>query len=422
MNRLHVIGGGVAGLACAVRAALAGAQVALYEGAGHAGGRCRSFKDDVLGCTIDNGSHLMLSAYGATLAYLSDIGARERITEIAPAAFPFVDLRDGRRWRVQPGAGRLPLWLLAPHRRVPGSSVLDYLKVLRLARARPDATVADVLGTGGSLYELLWQPLCRAALNTDPREASARLFWAVVSETLLKGEPACRPILFLHGLSPALVDPALALLAAHRAEVRFQARLRGLEWRGGRVVGLRFPEGTLRVAHEDKVVLAVPPDACAELWPEASIPTGSRAIVNAHFRLAEPAELPWGSPFVGLVGGASEWAFVRDGVLSVTISAAEDYVDRPAHDLANTLWVEMARLLGRSAGQVPPWRVIKEKRATFAQTPADAARRAGATTSLENLFVAGDWTETGLPATIESAVRAGFRAAELALHGREASA
>ena len=412
MATVHVIGAGLAGLACALRAALAGASVVIYEAAGHAGGRCRSFRDDSLGCLIDNGSHMLMGANEATRTYLADIGSADGVTEIAPASFPFHDLASGERWRIKPTPGPLPLWILSPDRRVPGTGARDYLAAIRLARAHPVDTVADCLDDGNPLFERMWQPLCRAALNTDARAASARLLWSLLRATFAKGEAACRPLFFHNGLSPTLIDPALAVLAGLGAEIRMKARLRGISWTEGRATSLHFAEGRLRIEPDDAVVLAVPPEVCAELWPDVDVPQDHRPIVNAHFLLDEPAELPWGSPFLGIIGGESQWLFARGDVLSVTISAAERLVDRPAWELANLLWSEAAQVLGRNVGRVPPWRVIKERRATFAQTPAELGRRASTVTGLRNLFIAGDWTDTGLPATIESAVRSGFAAAQ----------
>jgi squalene-associated FAD-dependent desaturase len=414
MATVHIVGGGLSGLSAAVRAARSGVNVVLYEAAGHAGGRCRSFQDDGLGCLIDNGNHMLLGGNHGTKTYLAEIDVADAITEIAPAAFPFIDLATGERWRLQPGSGLLPIWLLDPDRRVPGAPLVDYLGFARLARASASATVAECVGTTSPLYERLWQPICRAVLNTDASEGSARLVWRVICETFVKGEAACRPLFFHRGLSPALVDPAIRTLDARGCEVRLKARVRGLSWRDGRVTTLRFAEGLLRLASGDCVILAVPPEATKELWPEIEVPQETRAIVNAHYRVDERVALPWGLPILGLLGGDAQWVFARDSLLSVTISAADRLIDRPAWELANQLWSEVARALQRNVGRLPPWRIIKERRATIAQTPAEVARRPKAETALENLFVAGDWTDTGLPATIEGSIRSGVHAAELA--------
>jgi len=411
MATVHVIGAGLAGLSCALPLAQAGASVVIYEATRHAGGRCRSFHDDSLGCMIDNGSHMLMGANDATRTYLGKIGSIDGITEVAPARFPFHDLASGDRWRLMPTPGALPLWLLSQNRRVPGTRARDYLDVFQLARAHADDTVADCLDNSNPLFERMWQPLCRAVLNTDARTASAQLLWSMMRATFVKGEATCRPLFFHNGLSPTLIDPALTLLNDLGAQIRMKARLRNIGRSEGRTTSLHFAEGSLRVGLNDAVVLAVPPEVCAQLCPEIEVPQDHCPIINAHFLLNEPAALPWGSPFLGIIGGASQWLFARSNVLSVTISAAERLVDRPAWELANLLWSEAAKALGRDDKRVPPWRVIKERRATFAQTPTELGRRASTVSGYQNLFIAGDWTDTGLPATIESAVKSGFAAA-----------
>jgi squalene-associated FAD-dependent desaturase len=420
MAMVHIVGAGVAGLSCAVKLIEQGRDVAIYETAAHAGGRSRSFMDDSLGCLIDNGSHMLMGGCEATREYLSLIGSSRMVTEVAPASYPFLDLATGERWRLRPNGGRIPLWLLSSDRRVPGSTLSDYKDVLNIARAGPGHSVAERVDAGGVLYDRLWQPLSRAVLNTDASDGSAAMLWRMMRETLLRGEAASRPFFFHRGLSPALVDPALKKLADHGMDIRMKARLRGLGWYDFQANALVFSEGRLRVAPEDSVVLAVPPDICADIWPEVVVPTQSRAIVNAHFRLDQAIELPWGSPFLGLVNAESQWLFMRENILSVTISAADRLVDQPAWELANMLWTEIARVLDHNLGRVPPWRIIKERRATFAQTPDQIALRPRAETSLRNMFVAGDWTDTGLPATIEGAVKSGFNAARLVLEGKQA--
>jgi hypothetical protein len=134
-----------------------------------------------------------------------------------------------------------------------------------------------------------------------------------------------------------------------------------------------------------------------------------RAIVNAHFRIDPPAGLP---PILGLVNATTEWLFAFPGRLSVTISAADRLLDVAREELATTVWREVAQVTGLP-NTLPPWQIVRERRATFAATPAEDARRPAAETGWRNLVLAGDWTQTGLPATIEGAIRSGNRAADL---------
>lgn len=409
-GRVHVVGAGLAGLAAAVSLARAGRAVTLYESSDHAGGRCRSFFDAELGCRIDNGNHLLLAGNTAAMAYLAMSGAPDTVEGPDAAILPFVDLATGERWRLRPGSGRVPWWVLCPGRRVPGTRPRDYLSVLRLRHAEPEATVAGVLDPQSVLYRRLWQPFAVAALNTAAETGSAALFAQVVAETLGRGGAACRPLVPREGLSESFVDPALTVLLKAGAEIRFGARLRGLELSGNRLVRLDFEGGAVMPEDGDDIVLAVPGAVAGRLVPGLVVPDDYAPIVNAHYRVAAPPETP---PFTGIVGGTAEWVFSKREVLSVTVSAADALADRPAEELAARLWADVARVCALPAAPMPPTRIVKERRATFRATPAQVRRRPRAATHWNNLVLAGDYVDTGLPATIEGAIRSGFAAAEL---------
>ena len=407
---VHVVGAGLAGLACALRLADAGRRVALYEAARMAGGRCRSYFDASLGLTIDNGNHLLLSGNTAARDYARRIGASDALVGPDECAFDFLDARTAERWTLRPNASRIPWWVFVADRRVPGTGPLDYLDAGKLLFAKDGATIGDTMRCHGPLWEKLWRPVLLSALNTEPEEASATLAGAVLRETLAAGGDACRPMVAKGGLGDAFIEPALRTLRAKGVEPRFGARLRDIAFEESRVAALRFGDAEVTLEKGDAVVLATPPWIAQELLPGLVAPDDFRAILNAHFKIAPPPGQPL---LLGMIGTLTEWLFAFDDRLSVTISGADRLIDESREALAEKIWAEVSAATGLPAAP-PPWQIVKEKRATFAATPAQEKRRPDAKTRWDNLWLAGDWTNTGLPATIEGSIRSGDRAAELA--------
>ena len=408
---VHIIGAGISGLSAAVRLANANFKVHVHEATQQAGGRCRSYFDAATNLTIDNGNHLLLSGNRHAIAYARSIGTEAGLVGPKRAQFPFVDLTTGQRWQLDLGDSRLPLWVFNASRRVPDTGLFDYLALTPLIWAAPGRLVGDAIPCDGTLYQRLVQPLLLAALNVDPPEGSAGLAGAVVRETLLAGGQACRPLIARDGLSAVLVEPAIELLQGKGASVQFGHELREFSLAAGRVGELKFGSDTVAIAPGDAVIMAVPPRPAASLLPGLKTPTKFRAIVNAHFRFDPPKDMP---PLIGVVGGLVEWLFAFPQRLSVTISNGDRLVDMPREELAQAIWRDICKA-SRVQGELPPWQIVRERRATFEATPEQNALRPGAATAYRNLFLAGDWTDTGLPATIEGSVRSGNRAADLVL-------
>lgn len=411
-RRIHVIGAGMAGLAAATALAERGERVVLYEAARFAGGRCRSYHDATLDCRIDNGNHLLAAGNHAAMAYLARIGASDTLTGPSRAVFPFIDLVSGAAWNLRLNNSRLPVWIFRRAARVPDSRARDYLALRRLDRAGPDDLVQALMGDLDPLYERLIEPLAIAALNTKPAEGSAALLGAVLRETIGRGGAAAIPRYPKLGLSESLVDPALAFLRGRGAELRFGARIQALGVENNTITRLTGSATDEPVRTGDQVILATPPWIAAELLPGLIVPDQHEAILNVHFRAGIP---PGPSGFYGLLGGAAEWVFEKNDVVSITISAANDKVDRDADALALEVWSDLRRAFGLPR-TMPAYRVVKEKRATFAATPAQLSRRPATTpvingAMIHNLGLAGDYTATGLPATIEGAIRSGEAAA-----------
>ncbi|HJR56206.1 MAG TPA: hydroxysqualene dehydroxylase HpnE [Rhizomicrobium sp.] len=414
-GRAYVIGGGMAGLAAATALAKRGVAVELFEAGPQAGGRCRSYFDPTIGSVIDNGNHLVLSGNRAVMGYLARIGATKGQMPVLAgpdhAVVDFVDLRDDKSWRLQLSDGIVPAWIFSDSKRVPGTHVKDYAAYAPLLWANKSQTIGQAVKERGVLWRRLMHPFLLSALNTEPEEGSAALAGSVLRQSLVRGGHASRPRIAHPTLAAAFVDPALAYLESKGAKVNLSTRLRGFTIAGRAARALEFSDAVIPTGMKDAVILAVNAPVAQDLLPGLKAPNDFRAIVNAHFKIVPPSGA---SPMLGVIGGTAEWIFTFHDRISVTISGADAIVDEERESLAVRIWEDVRKALNLDV-PLPPWQIVKEKRATFAATPAQDALRPGPRGPIRNVILAGDWTQTGLPATIEGAIRSGDTAARLAL-------
>lgn len=415
--RVHVIGAGLAGLSAAVALTAAGRQVLIHEGSPKAGGRCRSYHDEALDRRIDNGNHLILSGNAAVLSHAEQIGAAHRLEVMPEAAFPFADLQTGGRWTVR--VPRTPLGSLRAEARPPGVTAGAALAgVAGLLAAGPRSTVGQAVRRRDAMWSSFWEPMATAVLNMAPEKGSAALLRAALLRSFFRGAAACRPVLAPEGLGAALIDPAVEWVRMRDGEIRYRAPLQGIEDEGGRAVALRFGGEAVALEPGDGVVLAVSPATLAAILPDLPQPRVGPAILNAHFRVP-PLAARAAPPLLGLLGAQAQWVFRRGDVLSVTISDAEAsrVWGMPKDAALDLLWSEVAQALELGGVQPLGRRLLRERGATFDQSPEGAMLRPAARTPLANVVLAGDFVRTGLPATLEGAVISGRRAAKLLLQG-----
>ncbi len=360
----HVIGAGLSGLAAAIRLSERNERVVVHEAMQQAGGRARSYYDASTDLVIDNGNHLLLSGNHAAMSYARALGSQAGLVGPPQADFAFMDFASGKRWTLSMNDGRVPWWIFDAKRRVPDSTFMDYVRLAPLVWAGKDKAVGDAIACKGPVYDRLAHPLLLAALNIDPPQGSAALAGAIIRETLLAGGRACRPLI-ARGLTEVLIDPALRLLEKRGAEVFFGHQLRALDLRDGKAQALDLGADRIALDPGDAVIVAVPPWTAPSLVPGLSAPTQYRAIVNAHFRIAPPKDFP---PMIGLINATVEWIFAFPDRLSVTISGADRLLDQSREELAALIWREVAQVAGITA-DLPPWQVVRERRATFAATP-----------------------------------------------------
>lgn len=433
MNGVAVVGAGWAGLAAATRLRQAGRAVRIYEAAAAPGGRARRIDHPGLGLRIDNGQHILLGAYTATLALM-------RSLNVDPAhALLAQDLAlrsaDGglslRFWPLPPPLHRLGV--LLGSRGLGGWQGRRHLArvfgALDPDRVDPSTTVSDWLAgldCPPGLMTALWEPLCLAAMNTPAQAAQARLFVRVLADSLGAGPAASRILIPRDGLHELWPARACALLG----DALRRRRVRTIEpgpAGGWRVDGEPHESVILAVpAPETRRLLAPLPEAAAFLdgWTDPA----HSAIGTLTLRLARPWES--GHPMLLLRDDPArdawgQWLFDRGAsarsdvdrrLVHVVIGAADRYAGRdPARIAAGVI----AQVRAQAAGSLPPLpeieahALVTERRATFDAVP--GLRRPGAITPWPGLLLAGDWTDTGYPAVLEGAVRSGLRAADAIL-------
>jgi len=397
---VHVVGAGLAGLACATKLAEAGMPVTLYEAAPHAGGRCRSYPDPVLGRIIDNGNHLLLRANRQALSYIERL---QSIRAFHPYGhyYTMIDLHSGHEWQTHPPF--LP----------EGFALQDFCRFLRLMLARRYHRVSDIFPAHTTLFRQFIEPLCTAALNTHPDHASATMFRHLLWRLIRPG--AAHYLRVRTTLGDALIDPALDYLSSKHASIHFSHRLSAIHTDDKRVTRLQFGRQQIALHAEDRVIFALPPEAVSTLLP-LTVPEQFNPIVNGHF-LYETAGSSVPSQLRGVIGSAVQWIFVGDGIISTTTSDAEHSPLRGLSQeaIAETLWRDTCRALRLGRHPLPKHRIITEKRATLAATPSTLHQRPPADTPYRNLRLAGDWLESPLPATIEAAIQSGHAAADWCL-------
>lgn len=445
MQQVVVIGGGFAGLDAATRLAAAGARVTLLEKRGQLGGRAYSVTDETTGEVIDNGQHLFMGCYRATLDFLTRIGTDGKLRFQERQRIAFVDPSSGKQSQLSSPNLPPPLSLFAGLVGFSSLSWRDKIASIKVAaaiqlpsRVAPAANEhesvdgwLDRLGQSAAARRAFFHPLALATLNDDPRTASAKLFETVLREAFFGSREDARLAMARVGLSDLYVDDARAWLQARNAVVRLDAAVEKIEISGGRVRGVVLRGGESIAS--DAVIAALPPTALLALvdpalregntWFGGLERLQPSPIVSLHLwldRLVTDEEM------IGVVDSPLHWIFNRNRLttvkdptashLSLVVSAARALIDRPSDEIVQLLVSELRRSLPAAReAKVRHARVIKERDATIAHPAGGEGLRPRCQSPIAGLFAAGDWVRTGLPATIESAVRAGDEAARLAL-------
>jgi squalene-associated FAD-dependent desaturase len=430
-----VVGGGLAGLAAAVACADAGAEVTLLESKSWLGGATASFTRD--GMTIDTGQHVFLRCCTEYRGFLDRIGATGG-TELQPRMDIPVLAPGHRPARLRRSNLPPPLHLASALAGYPFLSPTDKLRAARaslaIRRVDPRDPTADAVtfgswlkrhGQSAAAVRYLWDLFGLPTLNLPADQASLALAAKVFRTGLLESKDAADVGVPTIPLSELHAGPAARALISAGATVRAGVRVRGVSAGPGGRLTVAIDDGSVDA---DVVIVAVPHDRVAELLPAEAVPGADRfaslgvsPIVNVHVVYDRPV---MGWRFAAAVDSPVQWVFDRTSAagldrgqyLAVSLSGAQDLVDRPVEWFRATFVPALAALLPRAReATVERFLVTRERAATFAQVPGTAALRPGPATRVPGLYLAGAWTDTGWPATMEGAVRSGRAAADGAM-------
>ena len=440
-----VVGAGFAGLSAAAAIADAGLPVLVLEARPQLGGRATAFRDRVTGELVDNGQHVLFGCYTQTFVFLNRIGAAHNVRRQAALSVPYLD-RGGNRSVLECPALPPPLHLLAAVLRWDAMSWRDRLSVLRMApslgaarrtlsqtgRVTTDdgVTVSQWLRERGQTEKLtawLWEPLALAALNQAPEEALAAPFVRVLAEMFGPDRSASAIALPIRPLHEMYAEPARAFIESRGGEVRTGAlvrllsdgeRVTGVEVRGERIPASRVIAAVPWFGMRTLFANPLPPQV-ARLVADAGA-MDSKAIVTVNLWYDRRV---MDEPFVGLPGRSMQWVFdkrlafgsqtshlslVASGADALAAERTEDLVTRAAREVSEAIPGARSATLVRGT-------VIREKHATFSLAAGQPARPP-TESNMPGLWLAGDWIDTGLPGTIESAVVSGHRAAQAMLN------
>jgi len=422
VTRVAIIGAGWAGMAAAVTLADRRVPVHVFEASRHLGGRARRVSID--GIDLDNGQHILIGAYRETLKLMRRVGADPaKLLLRQPLELRFVDGFHLRAPRLP-----YPFNLLVALLGARGLSFGQGLSAMRFMarmqscgfRVAPDCSVAallDVHGQSDALRRYLWEPLCVSALNTPPAAASAQVFANVLRDGLTGASENSDLLLPCADLSRLFPEPAAAFVADRGGTLELGAAVHRIARDGG---GFRLDDRQQRFA---QVIVACAPQHAAPLlagFPEMNAEKRLieslqyEPITTCYLQYPDTVRLP--APMLGLTGPLTQWVFDRGqlsgqrGLLAAVLSASGNHEELPQQILAQRIQNELKAVI-RDLPE-PRWsQVIAEKRATFSCRP--ALERPSNATAVTGLCLAGDYTASDYPGTLEAAVRSGIAAAAL---------
>ena len=424
MKRCLIIGSGISGLTAASILSSKKIQVTLLESAPKFGGRTYSFKDSESGETIDNGQHILMGCYKETLAFLNLIGAGNNFIFQKNLNIDFLT-DDKKKYSLRSSLIPYPLNLLFAILNYNALNVVEKFRFIGLIiklpfiseRSLENLSVLDWLekeNQNENIIRSFWEILCVGALNTNLKKASAKMFYNILIKIFFNGNFASTIILPKYGLSESIISPALSFIKKNDGKVFSSETIKELIVKNRTVIGVKSDNNIYE--NFDFVISAIPLHALEKIISKELLNIKTifsySTILNTHIWLKEnPVE----ANFYGLINSPLHWIFNKGSHLNLVISDADEISKKTNEEIIETALNELEKFTSAKKENLTGYKIIREKRATFIPDNNVLYNRPKSKTAIKNLFLAGDWTDTGLPATIESAAMSGRIAAECVL-------
>jgi squalene-associated FAD-dependent desaturase len=422
MKHCIVIGGGIAGLTSAAYLSKQNIKVTLLESSPKLGGRAYSFTEQKFNDVVDNGQHILMGCYSDTLHFLKLIGAKENFIYQKSLKVNFLT-KEGMHVRLKSFTSIYPFNLLIAMLNFNVITFAERLSLLKFVIKLPfishqklsDKNVRDWLKEekqSDDTIKSLWEIIAVGALNTNIDKASAFMFREILMKIFFNGNFSATIILPKFGLSDTYVKNAKEFIESNGGEIKLSSGVKEFIINDNKIVEIKTADEVYR--NFDCVISAIPFYALNNIYPEflgnEKLEFEYSSILNIHIWLKNN---PLKEQFYGLIDSPVHWIFNKGNHINLVISDADYLIDKSAEDIYKTCLSELIRYTNVEESDILQYKVLKEKRATFIPSNKIINTRPPSKTKIVNLFLAGDWTDTGLPSTIESAVKSGRIAAEL---------
>ncbi len=407
INKIHIIGAGLAGLSAATNAIKKNISCEIYESSKIAGGRCRSFHDKKIDLEIDNGNHLVFSANKNFLDFCKVIGTLKTFNLVSKNLC-FFDINNANSWELGFDKNLINILYKCP---IPQTFFFDYLTFFKFLLVKHKTTVFELVGKS-KIYKTFWEPFTLAVMNTSPEYASAKVLSNVLKETIFKGKKNCLIYQPHENWGKSLIKPALKFLKKNKTTINFNETLKKIYINQGKIEELIFTKKKVKINSRDRVVFAIPPSNIVKLFPDFSLPCEYNTILNIHFKVTSKNQKLFKNEIIGFINTVSQWVFIKKNCISITVSDANKFNSHDTNEITKIVWKEICTFIGEKIQYISA-QVIREKKATYIQSPKNNILIQRFNDTKKNNIFAGDWTQNGLPCTIEASILSGKKAIEL---------